>query len=516
MNKFLIVGFYSKFQTNLIMNVFENYNKNNMGIWINKKENFKLIKERFEKVELLDYHDCIRGINDFNLEDKKSSTKALIKFSKKYLETFLKMYERFDPIIQYDKKYKQNHFHFLLKNWVNKISKEKINTALFFANPHTLFDYSIYIVCKFLNIKIIIQEDTKYFSTIFFTKSIGDLSKAGKDFKKMINKKNSHKIKKLISNYKIFSVQKYLGDMEFLSELNFKKDQASLIRILYWAFLKPFIKYRLNFLKVYEYFFKKQNSAIWNYTKKPYYLKSSLPTKFEDQFYYIQKYFKLSSLKKKLKINTSEPDLKKDYVVFYDSISPEKSQIPDAKNFYDTLKVLKLIRRILPPGWRIYYKEHPAAFSMQFETHLSKSKDFYSDLKKIKNLSIIDLNFKKKDLLKKSKFTITTTGEIGMQSVINNVPTLNLGNAWYSSCPGVVHVENLSDLKKAINKISKIKKINIKNIYYFLNGLVNLGIDLSYKNQNLQWTNFENFKKDKNFQKFFTKIIKNYRKKLPV
>ena len=120
------------------------------------------------------------------------------------------------------------------------------------------------------------------------------------------------------------------------------------------------------------------------------------------------------------------------------------------------------------------------------------------------------------NLLKKSKFTITTTGEIGMQSVIKNVPTLNLGNDWYSSCPGVVHVENLSDLKKAINKISKIKKINIKNIYYFLNGLVNLGIDLSYKNQNLQWTNFENFKKDKNFQKFFTKIIKNYRKKLPV
>lgn len=516
MNKFLIVGFYSKFQTNLIMNVFKNYNKNNIGIWVNKRENFNLIKKKFNNVEIFDYHDCIRGINEFNLENNNFSNKSLINFSKKYLDTFTKMYERFDPIIQYDKKYKENHFHFLLNNWANKISKEKINKVLFFANPHTLFDYSIYIICKFLKIKIIIQEDTKYFSTIFFTKSISNLSKVGKEFKKKIDNKNFYKIEQLIKNYKIFSVKKYLGDMEFLSELNFKKEQASLIRILYWAFLKPFVKYKLNFIKIYKFFFKKQTSAIWNYSKKPYYQKSSLPTKFEDQFYYIQKYFKLAILKKELKKNTTKPDLKKNYVVFYGSISPEKSQIPDAKNFHDTFKVLKSIRRILPSDWFIYYKEHPAVFSMQFDTHLTKKKDYYSILNKVSNLYIVDLNFDKNDLLRNSNFTITTTGEVGMQSVINNVPTLNLGNAWYSSCPGVVHIQNLNDLKKGIKKIKKVKKINIKNIYFFLNGLINLGIDLSYRDQNLQWTNFEKFKKNKNFRKFFIKIIKDYRKKLPI
>ena len=138
MNNFLIVGFYSKFQTNLIMNVFKNYNNNNIGIWVNKKENFNLIKKKFNNIEIFDYHDCIRGINNFNLENNKSSNKNLIKFSKNYLDTFLKMYERFDPIIQYDKKYKKDHFHFLLKNWKNKILKEKINKVLF-LQIHTHF-----------------------------------------------------------------------------------------------------------------------------------------------------------------------------------------------------------------------------------------------------------------------------------------------------------------------------------------------------------------------------------------
>ena len=50
--------------------------------------------------------------------------------------------------------------------------------------------------------------------------------------------------------------------MEFLSELNFKKEQASLVRILYWSFLRPFFKYKLNFNKLFQFFFKKQASAI--------------------------------------------------------------------------------------------------------------------------------------------------------------------------------------------------------------------------------------------------------------
>lgn len=103
-----------------------------------------------------------------------------------------------------------------------------------------------------------------------------------------------------------------------------------------------------------------------------------------------------------------------------------------------------------------------------------------------------------------------------MQSVINNVPTLNLGHAWYSSCPGVVHVKSLNYLKDSIKKIQKIKKINTKEIQFFLNELINLGIDLSYNGHNLQWTDFKKFKKNKKFQKFFKKIIINYKKKLPV
>ena len=403
MNKFLIVGFYSNFQTNLIMNVFENYNKNKIRIWVNKRKNFDLIKSKFKNIELFDYHDCIRGINDFDLNDSYISDKNLIYFSKKYLDTFIKMYERFDPIIQYDKKFKEDHFNFLLKKWANKILKEEINTVFFFANPHTLFDFSIYIVCKFLKIKIIIQEDTKYFSTIFFTKGINNLSEVGKKFKKKIDKKNLQKIKNLIQNYKLLSVQKYLGDLEFLSELNFKKKQATLIRILYWTFLKPFVQYRFNFLKIYKFFFVKQSSAIWNYTKKPYYQKKSLPTKFDDQFYYIRKYFRLSYLKRQLKIHTTKPNLKKNYIVFYGSISPEKSQVPDAKNFHNTLKVLKYIRKLIPSDWHIFYKEHPAVFSMQFESHLTKDREYYSNLIKLPKLSIVSLDFEKKKTFKKFK-----------------------------------------------------------------------------------------------------------------
>ena len=111
-----------------------------------------------------------------------------------------------------------------------------------------------------------------------------------------------------------------------------------------------------------------------NYSKKPYYQKSSLPTKFEDQFYYISKYFKLEKLKKDLENNTTKPDLKKNYIVFYGSISPEKSQIPDAENFHDTYKVLRSIKKNFAFGLVNILKSTFTIFSMQFETHLAKNK----------------------------------------------------------------------------------------------------------------------------------------------
>ena len=515
MNTFLISGFYSDFQTDLIINAIAKDKYNKVDIWITKETQFKYIRSKSCVRELLDNHDCIRGINFSPNEDKKFNFKKLIKFSEQFSTTFSKMMTRFDPNDIYDEKYRKNHFHFLLKNWALKIIKRKINVALFFVNPHTLFDYAIYVVCKYLKIKIIIQEDTKYLAGAFFTKSIEGLSLIAKNHKKISPKNITKKTKTFIESNQILSTVRYNGDVEALSEMPYDHE-VSFSRIFYWTFVKPFVKNKLNLFQIYKYFFKKQKRAVWNYSKYHYYDKRSMPTHFQDQYYYFKKNYLLKSLQRSYNRLSIIPSFYHNYVVFYDSINPEKSVVPDAVIFSNTMKILKEIRKYIPVSWHIYYKEHPAAYSLHYETHLSKKVKFYEDICKIPNLLLVKINYDKKKLLMNSKFTITRTGEVGFQSVVNNIPSLNLGNAWYSSCYGVIHLKKLEEIKKGIKLILKIKNIKLEKIKSFLNKLEKDTFDISFKGVNINWMQYPGLKNKKSFKKKFKILVKNFREKIPI
>ena len=515
MRTILISGFYSKFQTDLIIGAFGKNKKIKIDTWITKEHNFNYIKNMISTSELLDNYDCIRGINFSRNTNKKIKLNKLIRFSDDFSTTFIEMMTRFDPNNLYDKKYRIDHFHFLLKNWALKITNRKINKVLFFCNPHTLFDYAIYVVCKYYKIETIILEDTKYFAAAFFTKTIEGLSSFSKNYKKISSKRISQKTKIFIQSNKILSTTRYNGNIDALSEIPFKHE-VSFLRIFYWAFVKPFMNNNFNLFKIYHYFFTKQKRAIWNYSNLKYYDKRSMPTLFQDQYYYFKKNYLFKKLKKSYNSLSICPNFKENYVVFYDSINPEKSVVPDAINFLNIIKVLKEIRKNIPNHWYIYYKEHPAAYSLHFETHLTKKNTFYKELLAIPNLNIIKFSTDKKKLLINSKFSITRTGEIGFQSVVNNVPSLNLGNTWYSSCAGVIHLKNLKEIKKGINSILKIKNIKINEIKSFLNKVENESYDVSYRGVNLNYLKYYELKKQATFKKKFNSIIKNFKKRIPI
>lgn len=515
MNTLLISGFYSDFQTDLIINVFGKDKKVKIDTWITKENQFDYVSNKIKINELIDNYDCIRGINFAEAINRNRNFKKLIKFSENFFKTFNEMMTRFDPNNLYNYNYRKKHFHFLLRNWASKIINRKINVVLFMVNPHTLFDYAIYVVCKYLKIKTIILEDTKYLAGSFFTKSIEGLSSFAKSNKESTSQYISKKTKIFLKSNKILSTKRYNGNVEAFSEIPFKHD-VSYLRIFYWTFVKPFLKYNFNILKIYNYFFIKQQRAVWNYSKYNYYDKRSLPTLFQDQFYYFKKNYLLKQLKKSYNALSVYPNFKHNYVVFYDSINPEKSLIPDAIEFTNTLEVLKEIRENIPNHWFIYYKEHPAAYSLHFETHLTKNNSFYSEISKIPNLIIVKFSTDKKKLLINSKFTITRTGEIGFQSVVNNIPSLNLGNAWYSACKGVIHLKNFSEIKKGVNLILKIKNIDINYIKSFLNKVEKNSFDISFQGVNINWLEYNRIKNNKKFKLKFSFLTNVFKKNFPI
>ena len=91
-----------------------------------------------------------------------------------------------------------------------------------------------------------------------------------------------------------------------------------------------------------------------------------------------------------------------------------------------------------------------------------------------------------------------------------------MGNTWYSSCAGVIHLKNLKEIKKGINSILKIKNIKINEIKSFLNKVENESYDVSYRGVNLNYLKYYELKKQATFKKKFNSIIKNFKKRIPI
>jgi hypothetical protein len=85
--------------------------------------------------------------------------------------------------------------------------------------------------------------------------------------------------------------------------------------------------------------------------------------------------------------------------------------------------IFKLIRRF--PGLNFIIKENPSV-------HVRRSKGFYKNLHSYKNVVCVDVNIDSAYLIKNTDATITVTGSVGVEALIQGKPCVLLGNPYYN------------------------------------------------------------------------------------
>ena len=161
---------------------------------------------------------------------------------------------------------------------------------------------------------------------------------------------------------------------------------------------------------------------------------------------------------------------KENFILFAGSLQPEANSETLVGKYYDTFFLLKILKKNLPKGWKIYYKEHFATFSqIAFNVSpLRKDKNFYLKLSKLSNVKLIPHEWNTKKLALKSKAVSTLSGTIGIEAAIYNKPVLAFGNTWYMGCKSIFNIKNSNDCKLAIKKIEKNYLPNQKEIKKYL------------------------------------------------
>jgi hypothetical protein len=130
------------------------------------------------------------------------------------------------------------------------------------------------------------------------------------------------------------------------------------------------------------------------------------------------------------------PDLETPFVLFPLHHQPEVTTLPLGGRYHDQLRAIEELASIVPPGVRIYVKEHPESYGAV------RSVDFYQRLAGIPGATLVDKDLPTPLLLEKSLFVATITGTIGFEALRAGKSALTFGYAWYNPLPGVFRWED--------------------------------------------------------------------------
>jgi hypothetical protein len=409
----------------------------------------------------------------YDIKNFSTNKIRLINFKKRQELTFYNIFDRVSNFT-HSQKYKKLFFNNLVNYWLEFFNKNnKLNLLIFSSVPHRPWDFALYLVAKKIKKKIIIFSRTSITNLVYFRKdfeknSIIDIKTENSishekfndmnNFINFLDKNNLSRSGNIFTNRFYFTNSKFsllakklLGEFIFLflqislffAKSFFAKIPVQSIKISYNSYPSTIFaanKYKINRFSFIFYSFR--------YAIKIFYLKIIDLIKFEKE-----------------KIDF----LEKNYIFFPLHFQPERSTLPEGWLFSDQLKAIKILSNIIPKNWKIVVKEHPRQLIIDYRNFHYRSKKFYIDLQKIKNVIYMSSKSNYLELLKHCRVTATISGSVTFDGLLINKPGITFASTWLDDHRYVNLYKNLPDLTFFLkniknNKFTKFEK-ELKNFF---------------------------------------------------
>jgi hypothetical protein len=157
-----------------------------------------------------------------------------------------------------------------------------------------------------------------------------------------------------------------------------------------------------------------------------------------------------------------EFDASKRYVFYALHFEPEANIMARAK-FSNQLVVIKQLSQNLPKGWTLYVKEHPDQFKLDkpgwwyflISIHKYRTKEFYKELLKFDNVSLLKCKVKSQDIIKSAEAISTINGTIASEALSYNKPLILFGHQStpFGLCDDVFKITSSKQCQEAMSQI---------------------------------------------------------------
>lgn len=374
---------------------------------------------------------------------------------------------------------RMDYFHHLLSYWQLVLDELQPDLVVFLESPHVIYDYALYALCCYRNIKTRMFVRTKIGDYVAPTarfergpesisRAMAEINAAGYD---------AESLQRRLPDAMVAEVERIKGDFASGMETtamgqidHYNKRTERLVLKHYGNLLKDIIRLKLDWLR---------KNLSGDTLHKSTYLKSPQAASPREWMTNYQ-YKKAKVQGRRLRYGNEQsysryatrPDLAVPYIYFPLHFQPERSTCPDGGWFVDQRLAIANLSAVLPAGWKIYVREHPASFiatSHAGRGHMLRPKGYYDDLVALGNVELVGMGVDPFSLTDNAKAVATVTGTAGWESVVRGRPALVFGAPWYRDCPGVYHADvGAQELRRIIESISDGARVAEDEIYRFL------------------------------------------------
>ena len=441
-------------------------------------DNFDKIKKNFVKSDvytLENFERCnIKGLNKQKINELDS--KILSEYSETEILSY-KLLEFNNPAgDKFSLREIREAYYSGLNFALNLLDHYTPDCVIFTNTPHSLQGIILSKVCENKKIKFIFKREITFPGLYTFQDSFDSLN-SKLDSNKISDKERDEypiNIKEKIENYikriknidtkfinKVFSVKRD----HFLIKNPIMRIKPELIGNLYFI-IKQFsynlpkiiLKFlRDLFLVVFQNKGKKFLYSEDFYKKKGSLYRQSKTLKITRQLNYLSGDIRKLGLLRYYNSLADNFEYDKNFIYFPLHYQPEATTYPYGNSFIDQINAIKLLSACLPENFYIFVKEHPDTFNISHSSwsvgDFSRDKNFYLQIKELKNVKIVHMNTGLDLLIKNSKAVATLTGAVGLEFILNGKHAFLFGNSWYDDCEGVIKCDSYENCRSAVQKI---------------------------------------------------------------
>ncbi|MDA9943700.1 capsular biosynthesis protein [Paracoccaceae bacterium] len=395
----------------------------------------------------------------------KQIAEQYLKEIKNYEDQGIELMSRMSLGEQFSEGQRRLLFKQLIKFWKNELEAKEITLIVFNISPHSIEELTLFFAAKLIRRPCIIFQTTSVKELVYVT---SDLS-----------------MKKLNSDWKYSHITpSKLRVKEDILFNHLSKMRRNFIDVKPWFYetsypTKSSIKIRFTNKRKGR---KTQNVNIFPFVHK------LTPLGVERRYSFwltlLLKYYSLKNAFKNRKLQKFYRrhckfnfDLKSKFIYVPLHFQPERTSLPEGCEYYDQLKLVKLISKLAGTSITIAVKEHKTQFNSALPFDQHRSKQFYQKLSKLKNVVLLSEEQNSVELIDNSLCVATITGTAGWEALCRGVPVLAFGTAWYRDCFGAFYGFEETYYKDALKKIIRGITIDKQYVDQFLLKLSRFGLN---------------------------------------